>query len=144
MFNNIGRKLKGLAIVMFILGTVGVLVGYLFLLGSAMRNSSDGVIITLIIGLIIGLIASWVSSWQLYAFGELVEKTTVIASNVSALYKICQGNTEVITKQVVVQDDIEVTAKQATKQGDGYLCPICHMSNDSMGPCERCGYVPNK
>lgn len=25
---------------------------------------------------------------------------------------------------------------------EGYICPICHMSNDSKNICERCGFDP--
>ena len=25
---------------------------------------------------------------------------------------------------------------------EGYICPICHMSNDNKGTCERCGFNP--
>ncbi len=25
---------------------------------------------------------------------------------------------------------------------EGYVCPVCHMSNDTKGPCERCGFHP--
>lgn len=25
---------------------------------------------------------------------------------------------------------------------NGYMCPVCKMSMDSLVPCERCGYVP--
>ena len=25
---------------------------------------------------------------------------------------------------------------------EGYTCPICHMSNDTKGTCERCGFNP--
>ena len=25
---------------------------------------------------------------------------------------------------------------------EGYICPICHMSNDSKNACERCGFDP--
>ncbi len=28
--------------------------------------------------------------------------------------------------------------------GDGYICPVCNMTNERMSQCERCGYLPPK
>lgn len=31
---------------------------------------------------------------------------------------------------------------QPSNNAPGFTCPVCHMTNDSMKPCERCGFDP--
>jgi hypothetical protein len=66
MFNNIGRKLKILAYISFILGIGGSIISSIayFILGS---------VLTGILIIILGSLCSWVCSWGTYAIGLLVE-----------------------------------------------------------------------
>ena len=66
MFNNIGKKLQGLAYISFILGIGGSIISSIayFILGS---------VLTGILIIILGSLCSWVASWGTYAIGLLVE-----------------------------------------------------------------------
>lgn len=76
MYNNISKKIKGLAIAIFIILTVASIVtGLVFCL-----IDDDTIIIGLII-MLAGPFLFWISSWMLYGFGELIEKATEIAEN---------------------------------------------------------------
>ena len=80
MFNDIGKKLKGLALTMCILGIIAsIAVGVVLIIIGIEEES----IIWLfgIILIIFGSIASWISSWLLYGFGELIDKTCAIELN---------------------------------------------------------------
>ena len=70
MYNNIGKKIKILAKVIF--GVEAVLT---FIIGLALlgEDAVSGLLV-----LIIGPIIGWVSSWVLYGFGELVENVKEI------------------------------------------------------------------
>lgn len=65
MFENIERKIKGLAVVMCI---VGIIASFYFGL-----KSYDLVQAALII--VVGSLISWVGSFALYGFGELIATT---------------------------------------------------------------------
>lgn len=78
MFDNIGGKIKGLALVICLIGIIAsVIFGIV---------SSDKMIIV-VATIIIGSAASWVGSFVLYGFGELVENSAIIAESINALSK---------------------------------------------------------
>ncbi len=73
MFNNIGGTIKGFAKFLTWAGIiVSIIVGIVLI-----KNESDFGI-WVILG---GSLVSWMSSWILYAFGELVENSTIIAKH---------------------------------------------------------------
>lgn len=76
MYENIGKKIKGLAYVICILGAIAsILYALTFLRGD-----------TFVLGFImmfVGPLSSWISSWLIYGFGELIDKTCDIAKNIS-------------------------------------------------------------
>ena len=91
MFDNIGRKIKILAMVLCWLGIVlSILVGILMMIAD---ESTGGVSMKTVGGLvnswvvrglkfiIIGVLSSWIGSFLLYGFGELIERTAEIAQN---------------------------------------------------------------
>lgn len=66
MYDNIGKKIKGLAIATFIIEAVAsVIAGFIF----ALEGEDFGAFL-----LLLGPFAAWLSSWLLYGFGELVDK----------------------------------------------------------------------
>ena len=80
MYKDIGKKLKLLAKIAFI---VGVVLSVILGIGLIISFSEEGIIA--IIGLFVMLIGgflSWVSSWGLYGFGELIDKTCDIEKNI--------------------------------------------------------------
>lgn len=81
MFENIGRKIKVLAQVVFWVGVIGSCVAGLVVL--VKMESAIGLLIML--G---GGATALISGWLAYGFGELIDKTTEIAQNANTLPKI--------------------------------------------------------
>ena len=78
MFNydDIGKKIKGLAKASFIVEAIGAIItGFAFLIGWGLDAWWALFII------FFGPIVAWVSSWLLYGFGELIDKTIDIEEN---------------------------------------------------------------
>ena len=79
MYKNIGTKIKGLAMGIFIF--VAILE---FLAGIGMIAASNGSgdqIAGGICVMLFGPVISWLSSWTLYGFGELIDKASDIERN---------------------------------------------------------------
>lgn len=81
MFENIGRKIRILAQVVFWVGVIGSCVAGLVVL--VKMESAIGLLIML--G---GGATALISGWLAYGFGELIDKTTEIAQNANTLPKI--------------------------------------------------------
>lgn len=76
MYNNIGKKIKGLAKATFIIVTV-----ICVLAGIGLMLSDEDLIAIGILTMIICPLIAWISSWVLYGFGELVDKVCDIELN---------------------------------------------------------------
>jgi biopolymer transport protein ExbB/TolQ len=76
MYENIGKKIKGLAKGIFIAEAIGM-----FVAGIALMAIDDNLIIYGLIMMLLGPVVAWVSSWLLYGFGELIDKTSDIERN---------------------------------------------------------------
>ena len=76
MYENIGEKIKGLAIGMFALGAISSFVGGLILICTSVMQIFAGLLIW-----ILGPIFSWMLSCVLYGFGELIDKARDIERN---------------------------------------------------------------
>ena len=74
MYDNIGRKIKGLAKAFFIVEAIATVIAGIALM--AIDEDLIGVLI-----LILGPVVAWVSTWLLYGFGELIDKTCDIERN---------------------------------------------------------------
>ena len=85
MYENIGKKIKGLAWATFIIGAAAsVIVAIIFFSNASdvyLEEFKSVYITTGVLWLLIGPIVSWVSSWMLYGFGELIDKVTDIEIN---------------------------------------------------------------
>ncbi len=75
MFNNIGKKIKGLAKAYFIIVTA------LFVI-MAIATMVASVLAGLLV-LIVGTLVAWISCWGLYGFGEIVDKLDSIENKLS-------------------------------------------------------------
>ncbi len=100
MFNNIGKKIKILAVVLCILGMIASLIGAIaiwstgasvldildgydsynyYSRGQSIRSARDDVsVATILLGLgvlVFGCLLSWLGSFFAYGFGQLIEKT---------------------------------------------------------------------
>ena len=81
MFNNVGRKIKGLAV---FFAWVGIIVSLIAGIGIFVYGSqiTDNIEILGIVLIIVGPIASWLSSLALYGFGQLIENSDIIAERI--------------------------------------------------------------
>ena len=98
MFRNIGKKIKGLASVLFwiqavlyILTGIGVII-FAIAGGGKSFGMSGGIFIVLgvIAGLLIaglGILFAWIGQFMLYGFGELIDKTAENEKNTAELLK---------------------------------------------------------
>ena len=87
MFKNIGRKIKGLAKIVFwveavstVLAGLGFIIASIFMVDHAIAIL--GSVIVSVFGVALLLLLEWLSVWMLYAFGELVDNSTIIANEV--------------------------------------------------------------
>ena len=76
MYENIGGKIKGLAQTLCIIEAAVAMIYGLVLMGQ-----DDDLAVLGFLVMVLGSLFAWISSWLLYGFGELIEKTSEIASN---------------------------------------------------------------
>jgi hypothetical protein len=80
MFDNIGTKIKKLALVTFWVGVVAsAFLGLNLLIWSADRSGGSWLIGLFIVA--VGCLISWIGCFALYGYGELIEKTAAIYDN---------------------------------------------------------------
>ena len=99
MFNNIGRKIKCVAEIGCWMGIMISLILGIWLI----VKSADWHPVFIVIGvgaILFGCLGAWIGSFCLYGFGELIDKTTEIASNTSSLKTINKSTTKVTTKAI--------------------------------------------
>lgn len=78
MFNNIGAKIKALAVGIMIVGViVYLLVGMTVLVLGADQEEGGMILIGFLI-MALGTLIAWISSWFLYGYGELIDKVSKI------------------------------------------------------------------
>ena len=90
MFNNIGGKIKKLAVVLCIIGMVASLITAL-VLWSQSRYWSDNTAAGLLT-LVGGCLVSWVSSFFTYGFGQLIEYAKSIDEKLNGVPAKQAGN----------------------------------------------------
>ncbi|MBQ9950148.1 MAG: SHOCT domain-containing protein [Clostridia bacterium] len=78
MYRNIGKKIKSLAVVMFVLLAIVSIGLGIFLLCSSFYMMPVGIVV-----LVAGPVLAWISSFILYGFGELIDKVSDIARGTS-------------------------------------------------------------
>ncbi len=87
MFKNIGKKIKVLAVILCWIGITASVIAAIVMIFQAMDSYyfDDMYIVSAIIVLLVGPLLSWVASFFMYGFGELIDKTCVIAKNTEGL-----------------------------------------------------------
>ena len=88
-YTDIGKKIKDWAKRIFIIEAIAFVIGAVTMMFSA----EDGwMIIVALIALVAGPVLALVSSWILYAFGELVEKTSANEKNTRNILELMLEN----------------------------------------------------
>lgn len=93
MYNNIGKKIKGFAIVLaVVLTVVYVFCGIAMIAGFSSSQSQQGGagIAGGVIIMLLGPVIAWISSWFLYGYGELVDKMAEIKKNTDYMAKLIE------------------------------------------------------
>ncbi len=145
MFNNIGSKLKALAMAVCALGMLASLIFAISLW--IQNNSVQGTIFTGIVVLVLGCLASWIGSFFTYGFGELIENTDEIkrklydpknspAHSVPVIEQEEKVNGQVITSYKTVE---EINREKKILDEGGWKCPVCKRINHSYVSTCTCG-----
>ena len=143
MFNNVGRKLKDIASAITFIGIAfSVILGILII--KSLEIKSLGFLFALLI-IAVGSFISWISSIGIYAFGELVDNSTIIASH----YKSADDRVYSTATSAPTADTPKTTASKAgitlsssTRQGTIKTCPHCG-EVVRTGVCGMCGNKNN-
>lgn len=157
MFKNIGKKIKTLAVVIFIFELIGVFIlGLITMIGGAAASSimgSNGVGVAGVTGVfggiliwIVGFLSSWIGSFFLYGFGELIDKTAENAQNTKRIADLMSMG-QVMPSQPPVNVNIpqapapvRAPAPAPAPAFTGVICPSCGAKNESgSGFCVNCG-----
>ena len=77
LFENAGKKIKDLAIIMFVVEVIGAIIS-----GLALTETSGSLALVL---LFVGPLFAWVSALFVYGFGDLIDKAGSVDENLNAV-----------------------------------------------------------
>ena len=111
MFENVGRKIKGLAWFILALGCVGALIGLIVSMVFFKRILVLGILVGLLLGALQNLL-TLVGMWFIYGFGELIENS---GKTNQLLQKLQKGNeaAQVEAAQKLLEQQLEEDERQA-------------------------------
>ena len=146
MFDNIGGKIKTLAMVICVIGIIASIICAIALWA---QNSRYSLTIALGFGVLVGgCVGSWVGSFFMYGFGELIEETTrnrEINDQILRLLSVQNAPTD--SKPFV--RDVPVAFSQSSARNNtkplrdtqgGWVCKACGSRNSSGDVmCKDCG-----
>ena len=155
MYRNIGRKIKGLALVLFWIELVGgVIASLVFGVLFFVRARYDDVYIlagfgVIIFGSAISFLVSWIGAFFMYGFGQLIDDTEVNRQTNQQILRRLEGgsapvaqNPEDFRYRPVSPEPPTAPVRPAAPAG-GWFCKMCGMKNDAEAKfCLRCG-TPN-
>ena len=76
LYGNIGAKIKRFVMISFFLEAIGAIIAGFILIVIGLLDGEEGYLLYGFLTMFLGPIAALIASWPMYAFGELVEKTT--------------------------------------------------------------------
>lgn len=120
LYGNIGKKIKCLAQISFVLMAIGSFIG-----GIVMVSIDDylwGIGFATMFG---GPVVAWIGSWLLYAFGEITEKLSLIERNTRGGQIVSEAQAEVDQKRLAQLEQLrssglisEEEYRAAVKKGE--------------------------
>lgn len=127
MYNDVGKKIKGLMETLLMIGIVLSVVG-----GIVVMTISDDLIVVGLLIVIVGSLVSWIACIFAYAFGELVDRTC----NIEKLLRL---------SQIEGGLPLEVNAAPQAKSEKFIFCKMCGTKFDlnQGNACPNCGCVNN-
>ena len=128
MFRNVGKEIKVWAQIAYVIGIiVSVAAGVVRILSAIDADNFDLALGGFLI-IVCGCIAARLSVIVLYAFGELVETTSMINQKMSALLN------RAVYERNVAQDKTEGNERKT------WNCPTCNAENSNQCAfCSDCG-----
>ncbi len=151
VFNNIGKKIKGLAkvifwitFIMFVLGAIGG--------GIAIFATQDceeypayiaAGIAVMLVGSGLGFLVSWIGSFFMYGYGQLIDDTEINRkTNQKILAQL--GGEAVPEEPAAPAAPVAPVVPQEPRAEGEWFCRKCGFKNDASAKfCMRCG-TPNE
>ena len=158
MYDNIGSKLKTLAVVMGIIQAVG-----LFVVGVVILADGGGVGVLVIL---LGPLVAWMTTWALYALGQIADDVRAVKNQNAAIIKNYK-DTQIVAqekigealvrlmketrKEVEAEHQVEVKAKNSEEswtdtasftvgENETVVCSQCNCRQPSKRKvCWNCG-----
>lgn len=131
MWDNIGRKLQGLAKVVCWIGIIASVIS-----GIVIMNQSTSYYSTILLGLlsiVLGCLFSWIGSWAMYGLGLVVEN---VENGVGSRTSFTDTSAGYAFHGTKTEDGGTLTS------GSYWTCPGCQTRNPmSKVTCKQCGKV---
>lgn len=104
MFNNVGKKIKGIALTAFvILLIVSVILAWLISKDFFSKNDSESILLGILVFVLIvavGVLVSWLIILMTYAFGELVDANQIQVQQNNIIIELLRGEKKTTDHQV--------------------------------------------
>lgn len=136
MFDNIGQKIKSVAVTVLCVGIIASFIVGLITLFSGEDWAFYGIFI-----IVIGVILSWVCSLMTYGYGQLIENSDKLVSQNKPVIKT-QKSYDKATKSVSVQKNNNAHKWRCEKCGNMIsenTCPYCATRDYKI-----CNYCKNQ
>ena len=149
MFDDIGGKIRTLAVLLCVIGVIAsVLVGGMILFA----GNNAATIITGLLVVILGCLASWGASLLVFGFGKSVENSQLIADRLSAIEQQGRRLSTLLAAQQPAERQVENPAQQTAPTAversapqrmpnpvKSWVCPQCGAQNRASVFCSGCG-----
>jgi hypothetical protein len=140
MYNNIGKKIKGLAVFFAWLGMIGSIIYGIIITIQGVNYGSDAMAGLGLLLMVAGSVISWLSSWVLYGFGELIENTAKIAAQRQT---VSDGAADAASVSPSVRPASPETDPMPAAEGPAALKRLCANCGaelpDDTAFCTSCG-----
>ena len=137
MYDNIGKKIKGLAMTIFIIEAIAAVIAGIFYIAA---NEY------MLLGLLTmagGFLVAWISSWFLYGFGELIDKVCDIARNMHKVENTSKDYTTTFTEYrpqtTEYVQTIEYAQTNIEKDVNKGTPPVSAVISNGEKVCPKCG-----
>lgn len=138
MFDNIGGKLKTVAVVVCVLGIILSVVYGVMLFSSSFVSG--------LLAMVLGALLSWLSTLTLYGFGVLIEETVRNREISAQLLSVLKPEQPPVqsesSKRAASIGSYTIPGAKTTDSGivDGWKCQHCGTTNQAAAQfCRDCG-----
>ena len=132
MFDNIGGKIKTLAVVVCVLGIICFVIIGMVMLGMAAEEEDEALAYMGFGYMIGGSILSWIGSFFLYGFGELIENSAESKESLRRIERSLGKMSKDVSSSSDQNDDPEKVEQY------GMFCGKCG-NKIAAYPCPHCG-----